>query len=244
MTNEQEHITDEGENFPEVQAPVNSGSVTAGVAVRRRSSHLEPKRISESIVGATNWLSLRTINYTDEEGVERKWDIASRTTKQDNVPDAVVIIPILISREDKTIDTVLVEQYRPPVEKYTLEFPAGIIDKGETADKTALRELLEETGYVGTIDETFQSEELCMSPGLCDETIQIVIVNVDLDDPRNKNPKQQQDEGECITVKRVSLRKGLKKFVESSENGKSMPISLLYTFAIGLEMGAKLRIEE
>jgi ADP-ribose pyrophosphatase len=41
----------------------------------------------------------------------------------------------------------LVRQYRPAVEGFTLEFPAGIIDEGEDAADTARRELLEETGF-------------------------------------------------------------------------------------------------
>jgi ADP-ribose pyrophosphatase len=41
----------------------------------------------------------------------------------------------------------LVRQYRPAVEGFTLEFPAGIIDAGEDAAATAVRELLEETGF-------------------------------------------------------------------------------------------------
>jgi 8-oxo-dGTP pyrophosphatase MutT (NUDIX family) len=43
----------------------------------------------------------------------------------------------------------LVRQYRPAVEDFTLEFPAGIIDLGEDAAGTAIRELLEETGFPG-----------------------------------------------------------------------------------------------
>jgi 8-oxo-dGTP pyrophosphatase MutT (NUDIX family) len=41
----------------------------------------------------------------------------------------------------------LVRQYRPAVEEFTLEFPAGTIDAGEDAGTTARRELLEETGF-------------------------------------------------------------------------------------------------
>lgn len=41
----------------------------------------------------------------------------------------------------------LVRQYRPAVEDFTLEFPAGIIDGGEDPADTARRELLEETGF-------------------------------------------------------------------------------------------------
>lgn len=42
---------------------------------------------------------------------------------------------------------VLVRQFRPAVNEYTLEMPAGHIDKGEDALSSAKRELYEETGY-------------------------------------------------------------------------------------------------
>ncbi|MDR4494373.1 MAG: NUDIX hydrolase [Nitrospirales bacterium] len=44
-------------------------------------------------------------------------------------------------------EIILVRQFRPALRKYTLEFPAGSMEKGETPDESAARELLEETGY-------------------------------------------------------------------------------------------------
>jgi ADP-ribose pyrophosphatase len=41
----------------------------------------------------------------------------------------------------------IVRQYRPAVERYTLELPSGLVDPGETPAEAARRELLEETGY-------------------------------------------------------------------------------------------------
>ena len=41
---------------------------------------------------------------------------------------------------------VLVRQYRYPVNDYVFELPAGLVDKGETAWETAVREIKEETG--------------------------------------------------------------------------------------------------
>ena len=41
----------------------------------------------------------------------------------------------------------LIRQFRPPVNNYVIEFPAGLNDKGDTLKEAAERELLEETGY-------------------------------------------------------------------------------------------------
>jgi ADP-ribose pyrophosphatase len=43
----------------------------------------------------------------------------------------------------------IVRQYRPAVERDTLELPSGLVDPGETPEVAARREFLEETGYEG-----------------------------------------------------------------------------------------------
>ena len=54
---------------------------------------------------------------------------------------------ILATRADGRVLTV--RQYRPAVERYTLELPSGLIDPGKSPAEAARRELLEETGYGG-----------------------------------------------------------------------------------------------
>ena len=41
----------------------------------------------------------------------------------------------------------IVRQYRPALERFTWELPAGLVDEGEDAAQTCGRELMEETGY-------------------------------------------------------------------------------------------------
>jgi ADP-ribose pyrophosphatase len=57
-------------------------------------------------------------------------------------PGAVMIIPLL---DDGRV--VLERQYRYPLQRAMLEFPAGKLDPGENVLDCARRELLEETGY-------------------------------------------------------------------------------------------------
>ena len=187
-------------------------------------------------IASTRWLKLQTLDYTDQSGRARKWDMATRTTKTAGVADAVVILPLLRRAGETLGETIVVEQYRPPIGAPTVELPAGLIDAGESPQEAALRELKEETGYTGTV--SLLSEEVCMSPGLCDETVQVVVVDVDLDAPENRDPAQQLDPGEFVVVRRVPLD----AMREVLDAGAAMPIEGLYLLAIGLEVGRRSRI--
>jgi 8-oxo-dGTP pyrophosphatase MutT (NUDIX family) len=61
-------------------------------------------------------------------------------------PGAVMIIPLLERAGGALV--VLERQYRYPVQRTLVEFPAGKLDPGESALACAQRELREETGYV------------------------------------------------------------------------------------------------
>ncbi len=62
-----------------------------------------------------------------------------------NSPDYVNIVPLVV--DERGVESfVMVRQYRHGAESLTVEFPAGLVDPGETPEDAAARELLEETG--------------------------------------------------------------------------------------------------
>ena len=70
----------------------------------------------------------------------------------------------------------LIRQYRPPADALLLEFPAGLIDEGESPEAAAVRELREETGYEGTVRAVLPPAY--NSPGLTGEFVYPVLMEV------------------------------------------------------------------
>jgi len=186
-------------------------------------------------VGSTEWLSLENIDYVDQHGIERTWSRCVRTSKKGIGLNGVTIFPIIRSNNWEKAKTVLVKQYRPPLENYTIELPAGLIDENESPEKAAIRELKEETGFVGKIEDCKEWNSFCMMAGMTNETNKLMIVNVDGDLDENEHLKQKLDEGEyieCIIVDINDLPNTIKR---EQQNGY-LPTSYLCALALGLSL--------
>lgn len=89
--------------------------------------------------------------------------------------------------------------------------------------------------YVGTAVRT--SPPLVMSPGLTNETIQVVTVEVDMTAPENADPKQQLEEGEFVERLVVDRRELLAELGRHSAEG-SRVFAALWLFAQGMALAA------
>lgn len=86
-----------------------------------------------------------------------------------NNPDGVVIYSIYGENHDKVV---LIRQYRYSIADYIYEFPAGLVEQGESYHEGAVREMYEETGltlHPITVQEGYQKPYFT-TVGLTDES--------------------------------------------------------------------------
>lgn len=67
-----------------------------------------------------------------------------------NTKNWVTVIPVQKNSRDEE-EFLMVRQFRHGNKRIYTEFPAGIVNDGESPEETALRELEEETGYTGRL---------------------------------------------------------------------------------------------
>ena len=122
------------------------------------------------------FLSYYVASYLNKDNHVKEYEFISRDphlTKErfgNNVPAGVGMVSFSVNK-DKIL---LQSEFRLATNHFVYNFPAGLIDKGETVEQAAKRELKEETGLdLVQIDKVLPPSYA--SPGTSDELMQIVI---------------------------------------------------------------------
>jgi ADP-ribose pyrophosphatase len=118
------------------------------------------KIISSEIHHKGSYFNFKTDRVLMDNGNEIVRDMVDH-------PGSVAIIPII---DD---DLILLRQYRYPAGKELLEIPAGTLEKNESPQICAARELTEETGYAASSWSKLLS--CYMTPGYSNEKIHIYV---------------------------------------------------------------------
>ena len=129
-------------------------------------------------------------------------------------------ISILLMREDKKIG--IVGQYRPSINKFTWEFPAGLKDENKSIKFIARKEIKEETGHI--VKKITKIKSLYSDTGRIDNKVHFYYAT-------------------CDKKKYFKTEKGIKsKFVTKKYLEKMIKVgSFNYNLHVSLYMLAKLR---
>ena len=133
-------------------------------------------------------------------------------------PGGVVAVPIL---NDGRV--ILIRQFRYPLQKYILEFPAGKLDSDLSPRDTIARELEEEAGYHARL--LTHECSFYTSPGISNELLHLFLA-------RELEPVPQRlEEGEHISVEPCTLEECLARAVRGEiTDGKTLLGLLWYQF--------------
>ncbi|KAH7392691.1 ADP-ribose pyrophosphatase [Pyrenochaeta sp. MPI-SDFR-AT-0127] len=162
------------------------------------------------------WIEFQKISWQDQTGKNRVWEAASRKTRGKSGVDAVAINTI-IRHPSRPTSTIIILQYRPPVDAVCVELPAGLVDEKESPSDASVRELHEETGYKGKLK--FISPTIVSDPGMSTANMQLAVVEVNLKEG-DKEPEQALDDGEFIERVVVPLEELYDRLVQYDKEGK------------------------
>jgi len=109
-----------------------------------------PRIVSRRTTRVSPWVKIV------ERGVEFKHGASVETYHAIDQQDYVAIVA-------RTSDGMIpiVRQFRPALESFTWEFPAGMADEGEAPEQCCRRELLEETGLTARVVHALGSYSPC-----------------------------------------------------------------------------------
>ncbi|KAI9845722.1 MAG: hypothetical protein M1837_004555 [Sclerophora amabilis] len=188
------------------------------------------------------WVKLVKTNYTDPNGKARTWESAERLTRPVNsLIDGVGIVAIL--EKPSGPELLLQKQFRPPVDKVCIEVPAGLVDDGESPAVCAIRELKEETGYVGEVmkDTGGVSPLMYNDPGFCNTNLNMVHIKIDMSRPENQDLKPELEENEFIEVFSVPLKNLYAECRRLEKEGYAID-ARVGTLAEGFELARKWKL--
>ena len=171
-------------------------------------------KIAEDLIYHGRILDLAQETHSMPDGREAHFEIIHH-------PGGAAALPIL---EDGRL--LLIRQFRPAIEDYIYEIPAGRLEEGETAASCIERELEEEVGYHPNQIESLGY--VYSSVGFCNEQIHLFIV---------KDLQQTQtalEPDEFIEPVAISLDKALEMITSGVITDAKTQIALL-RYAIQLK---------
>lgn len=173
------------------------------------------KNIDQKTLWQGKFIKTILISYKDHKGVVREWEAVGRM----NEDGVVVIIPVT-----DNVELIIIRQFRPALNSYVIELPAGLVDPGEDYISAAKRELLEETGY--SSDNMSLLTEGVISTGINAEKWKIVIAQNVVRATEEAMKMCRPDENENIEVIKMPAAGMYEALQEYSRNGDDVDLRI------------------
>lgn len=213
-----------------VAAAAAAGAAAVDVPEPPAAPHI--LQVADVTPSGCKWIEVKAAKCRDAHGRDFTWEYVRRSSKHRETDGSAVLARV---RRAGAPDSLLViAQYRPPLQTFVLELPAGVIERNETPLGVALRELREETGF-REANVLGITAEAANDQGLTNSCLNFAVADVDADAPGNADPQPTPELGETILVLQLPLE-GLADHLTRIKRARGWAIdSRLLAFALGLE---------
>ncbi len=171
------------------------------------------------VLSRTNVLSTSVFDVYKEKTVCPRNDFSSDFYVIECPNSWVNVVAVTDSDE-----IVMIQQYRAGTKKIELEIPGGLVDKGELPLNAGIRELEEETGYIGRNAKVIG--KVCPNPALQGNSCYTVLV-----EGVSKKKALSLDDAEDIETILVPVKK-IKDIVFKGEISHGLVLNALYFFEL------------
>ena len=120
-----------------------------------------PKILNQKSIFKSKLFNIKQADI-EFNGTTMKYEIISGTGR-----GAVMVVPFIEN------DIIFIKEYAAAIDDYMITFPKGKIDKGETIEEAANRELQEEVGYKS--GEIKLIKKLYLAPGYIDHMTYVMV---------------------------------------------------------------------
>jgi ADP-ribose pyrophosphatase len=203
------------------------------------------KNIRVKEVFSGKWLRFKLADYENNGSIIENYEYIERTTRKGNFDgvDVLGIVTYPITKQPKKV--LLISNYRPPINKYVIQFPAGLLDHEGDGIDDAIRETKEETGFCAK--RTFNlldihpipqlSPILYGDPWKSNECGKLAILEIDGDSKENKNIKQELEASESIQAHLFDFHPDLlSKLLIFAETNDFAIEGKVYSYFLGISM--------
>ena len=120
-----------------------------------------PKILNQKLIFKSKLFNIKQADI-EFNGTTMKYEIISGTGS-----GAVMVVPFIDN------DIIFIKEYAAAIDDYMITFPKGKIDRGETIEEAANRELQEEVGYKSR--EIKLIKKLYLAPGYIDHMTYVMV---------------------------------------------------------------------
>ncbi|MBF0329283.1 MAG: NUDIX hydrolase [Nitrospirae bacterium] len=171
--------------------------------------------ISKKIKCEGRFIRMMDLSYKDHRGNLRNWEAVERV----NCDGVTVVVPVTNKGE-----LLLIRQFRPVLNNYVVEFPAGLNEKDESPLVAAKRELIEETGY--TADDFIKLADGPVSSGMSTETLHVLLAKEVYPASEKVKALHPPDETENIEIILTPFEKAFETISDYSSRGDLIDLKI------------------